>query len=138
MGKKVSDEELISALLLHGTQKEAAEALGITEQTISGRKKNPHFVHLYNDCQAEIIHAATQKLANAASASADLLVSTRDNPEADLFLRTNIAKDILRLARDYVAIDELQRRLSLLESNALDGADTDENDSYQYRTFNID
>ena len=138
MGKKITDEELITALLLHSTQKEAAEALGITEQTITTRKKSSSFVRLYNECQQEIIHSATQKLANAAAASADLLIATRDNPDADIFLRTNIAKDILRLARDYVAVDELQRRLSLIENGAQNEIDSLDGRTESYRTFNID
>lgn len=135
--KKVSDEKIIQALLEHETQAAAAKALGITPQTIVNRMKKPSFVQKYHNVQNEILRSVTRKLANASGKSADLLIRTLDDEEAPIVLRLGLAKDILRMSRDFITIDELQRRISQLEVEQL--SQPIESDSTQNNGFfNID
>ena len=116
MASKVTDAQLIKALLECDTQQEAAERLGITPQTVINRMKKAEFIAKYHDTQNELLRATTRKLSNASGKSADLLIKTMNNENVDLYTRISIAKDILRLQRDFVSMDELQRRISLIES----------------------
>lgn len=135
--KKISDEKIIQALLEHETQAAAAKALGITPQTIVNRMKKPSFVAKYHNTQNEILRSVTRKLANASGKSADLLIKTLEDEEAPIVLRLNLAKDILRMSRDFITIDELQRRLSQLEYEQI--AQPVDNESTQKNGFfNVD
>lgn len=119
MARKISDAVLIKALLECDTQQNAADRLGITPQTIINRMKNAEFVAKYHEAQNELLRSTTRKLANASGKSADLLIRTMENPEIDIMIRINIAKDILRLQRDFVSVDELQRRISRIEYDCM-------------------
>lgn len=115
MAKKYTDAQIIAVLLECDTQQKAAERLGITPQTIINRMKNAGFVAKYHEAQNELLRATTRKLANASGMSADLLIKTMNDEKIDIMVRIGIAKDILRLQRDFVSMDELQRRLTQLE-----------------------
>ena len=131
--KKISDEKIIQALLEHETQAAAAKALGITPQTIVNRMKKPSFVAKYHNTQNEILRSVTRKLANASGKSADLLIRTLEDEEAPIVLRLGLAKDILRMSRDFIAVDELSRRLSQLEYEQI--AQPVDNESTQKKGF---
>ena len=131
--KKISDEKIIQALLEHETQAAAAKALGITPQTIVNRMKKPSFVAKYHNTQNEILRSVTRKLANASGMSADLLIRTLEDEEAPIVLRLGLAKDILRMSRDFIAVDELSRRLSQLEYEQI--AQPVDNESTQKKGF---
>ena len=135
--KKISDEKIIEALLKHDTQAAAAKALGITPQTIVNRMKKPSFVAKYHSTQNEILRSVTRKLANASGKSADLLIRTLEDEEAPLVLRLGLAKDILKMSRDYISVDELQRRISQLEVDQL-SQPIDENVNTKNDFFNMD
>lgn len=142
MSRKVTDAQIIKALLECDTQQKAAESLGITPQTIINRMKNADFIAKYHNSQNELLRATTRKLANASGKSADLLIKTMDNPEIDIMIRISIAKDILRLQRDFVSMDELQRRISKIEydytAKEQESKETSDNEPH-YRSFgNID
>lgn len=115
MSRKVTDAEIITALLRCDTQQEAAKELGITPQTVTARMKNPEFVEQYHNQQNEILRAVTRTLAAESKASADFLIRVRDDPGVNTNVRISVARDILKMARDFVSLDEIQRRVSLLE-----------------------
>ena len=133
MSRKITDEQIIEALLMCDTQAEAAKKLGITEQTICKRWKNAEFTQKYHAVQNELLRATTRKLSRATGRSADLLIKTLNDEEAPLVLRLNLAKDILRMSRDYISIDELQRRISIIEYN--DQVQADEEENYNLSDF---
>ncbi len=138
MARKVSDEQIIQALLECDTQAEAAKRLGITPQTIVNRMKGADFIAKYHNTQNELLRATTRKLANASGKSADLLIKTMNDTNVDLLVRIGIAKDILRLQRDFVSMDELQRRISQIEYDFIAKQEETEQpqaDNTQYKTF---
>ena len=136
MSRKITDAEIITALLQCETQQEAAKDLGITPQTITARLKNPTFIEKYHNQQNEILRAVTRKLAGESKASADLLIRARDDPDVNINTRIAIAKDILKMTRDFVSLDEIQRRISLLEKELQQsGKKEDSSSNYDYRIF---
>lgn len=77
MTKKVSNEELIAAMMQHGTIKAAANAAGISPRTIYDRMQEPEFIKLYENAKSEIIRDAlfnlNGKLANAIETEAEIM-----------------------------------------------------------------
>ena len=56
--KAISDEQIIAALLHHGTIKQAAAAAGISERTLYDRMNGGEFQALYKAAKADLIRAA--------------------------------------------------------------------------------
>ena len=126
MARKVSDEAIIKALLENDTQVDAAKSLKITPQTIINRMKKPDFVRKYHDTQNELLRSTTRKIANASNDSINLLINTMNDEDVNIYCRTSIAREILRLSRDFIKIDELQRRLTQIEYEMADRNDSKE------------
>ncbi len=116
MSKKIADSVIISALLRCGTQEEAAKSIGISPQTIVNRMKKPDFMKQYHEAQNELLRGTTRRLANANAQSIDLLIDVLNDPEQNVRVRVGVANDILRLSRDFTMLDEIQRRLTVLEN----------------------
>lgn len=118
--KAVSDEEIIAALLQHGTIKEAAAAAGTTSRTIYDRMKDKTFRSEYMAAKTDIIRKAVftinEKLSEAIEAVANIMNDTAVNPatrlQAAQTIMNNAAKFAERLTRD-----EQQSRL---EANPFD------------------
>ena len=115
MPRKISDTALIAALLECDTQKEAAKRLHVSPQAVCARMKDSTFLEAYNKAQRELLRETTRKLANASAQSAELLIKTMKDEAIELSVRLGIARDILRLSRDFTALDELTRRVEQIE-----------------------
>lgn len=110
----VSNEQVIAALLQHGTVKAAAEAAGIAPRTIYDRMADRKFRADYMEARNEIVRAAVfsinQKLSAAIDTVAEIM-SDKDNPPA---VRLQAAKTIIdnagkfaeRLTKDETASRE--------------------------------
>lgn len=114
--KKVSDEDIIQALLTHYSNKEAAEFLHITPQTISYKFKDPMFVSKYNDAKSEVLRNVIARLSSASNTALDLLINSVTNEDIPISLRLQSAKDIIRMNREYIEVDDLAHRIALLEN----------------------
>lgn len=60
--KAISDEQLIAALLTHGTIKEAAASAGISERALYDRMNTGDFQELYKAAKADLLRAAVLRL----------------------------------------------------------------------------
>lgn len=84
----VSDEQIIAALLQHGTMKEAAAAVGITPRTIYDRMDNREFRAMYMQAKVDIIRKAVftinEKLAEAIDTVAGIMTDAANNPAVRL------------------------------------------------------
>lgn len=106
--KAISDEEIIAAILQHGTLKEAAQAVGITTRAIYDRMESREFRSLYMSAKDDIIRGAVfsinQKLAQAVETVAEIMQDTETNPavrlQAAQTIINNAGKFSERLARD--------------------------------------
>ena len=80
----ISNEEVIAALLQHGTIKEAAEVLKITPRTIYDRMNDAKFREEYNEMKNDILRSAANnvngKLAEAINTVAEIMSDKEVNP----------------------------------------------------------
>lgn len=106
--KAVSDEEIVAAILQHGTIREAAQAAGIAPRTIYDRMENRDFRALYmaakNDIIRKAVFSINEKLAQAIDAVADIMTDKDNNPavrlQAAQTIINNAGKFAERLAKD--------------------------------------
>ncbi len=106
--KAISDEEIIAAILQHGTLKEAAQAVGITPRAIYDRMEDRDFRSLYMNAKDDIIRGAVfsinQKLGQAVETVAEIMQDKEANPairlQAAQTIINNAGKCAERLSRD--------------------------------------
>lgn len=106
--KAVSDEEIIAALLEHGTVKAAAEAAGTTPRTVYDRMSNREFRAAYAEAKNDIIRKAVftinERLADAISIVSEIMNDVKNNPairlQAAQTIINNAGKFADRLTRD--------------------------------------
>lgn len=118
--KKLSDETIITTLLTTSSKQECADVLGITPQTISARFHDPEFLKKYNDAQSEVLRSVVVRLSGATDTALDLLIASITDSDIPISLRLQSAKDVLRMQKDYLEVEELARRISVLEDSLED------------------
>lgn len=112
--KAVSNEEIIAALIQHGTVKEAAKAAGTTPRTIYDRMREKDFSVEYMRAKSDIIRKAVftidEKLSEAINTISDLM-QDKETPPA---IRLQAAQTILNNA------EKFSSRLAVSEKQAID------------------
>ena len=112
--KAVSDEEIIAALLQHGSIKEAAAAAGISSRAIYDRMKSREFRADYMEAKNGILRRAVFLINEKLSKAIETVSSIMENPENNAAVRLQAAQTILnhagkfaeRLSRDEVSSRE--------------------------------
>lgn len=94
----ISDEEIIAALLQHGTIKDAAEAVGIAPRTIYDRMQQKAFVEIYQDAKTDIMRAAVHNLDKQLSAAVDAVAGIMTDQGVNPAVRLQAAQTILNTA----------------------------------------
>lgn len=112
--RAISNEEIIAALLQHGTVREAAEAAGTTPRTIYDRMKDREFRADYMEAKNDIIRKAVYsinaKLSEAIDAVADIMNDADTNPAVRLQAAQTIISNAAKFA-ERLTKDERQSRL---------------------------
>lgn len=106
--KAISNEEIIAALLQHGTIKDAAAAAGTTPRTIYDRMNDREFRAEYMEAKNDIIRKAVftinEKLSAAIDAVAEIMTDKDNNPavrlQAAQTILNNAGKFAERLTHD--------------------------------------
>ena len=106
--KAVSNEQIIAALLQHGTVKEAAQATGTTPRTIYDRMNDREFRAAYMAAKNDIIRKAVftinEKLGAAIETVTEIMTNAEYNPairlQAAQTILNNAGKFAERLTRD--------------------------------------
>ena len=111
---KITDEQIMLALLNSPTQKQAAALLGVTEQTISKRIKEADFQKHFSDLRRKMLDTVTSELTKASYVAANKLIGFLDSKNEQL--RYSACCKILQLANDAVALNEISQRLDRLEN----------------------
>jgi len=111
--KAISNEEIIAALLQHGTIKDAAAAAGTTPRTIYDRMNDREFRAEYMEAKNDIIRKAVftinEKLSAAIDTVAEIMTDKNNNPA----IRLQAAQTILNNAGKFaerLTHDEYQSR----------------------------
>lgn len=105
---KCTDEQIIAALLQHGTMTEAAQACGISPRTIYDRMNEREFRAQYMEAKTDIVRKAVYsingKLSAAVDAVAEIMTDKAVNPavrlQAAQVIINNAGKFAERLTAD--------------------------------------
>lgn len=101
MACKVSDEEIIAALLSNGSQKAAAAAAGVTTRTIYSRLQDGEFQALYKLAKADILRQTVTALQARTTAAVDTISEIMADKEVNAAVRLQAAQTILSSASKY-------------------------------------
>lgn len=116
--KRTTDDELISALLQNKTQRQAAQFLGLSENTISRRMQNESFKLKLSERRKALFDAVNTQLVNAAGEAATALIKLLESQNESI--RYSTACRILSLTESYLTATEILSRLEALEQQYVD------------------
>lgn len=111
--KAISNEEIISSLLQHGTIKEAAAAAGTTPRTIYDRMNDREFRSQYMEAKNDIIRKAVFTINTQLAAAVDVVADIMNDRETNPAIRLQAAQVLINNAgkfADRLARDEYQSR----------------------------
>lgn len=117
MGKTVSNEEIVAALLTHGTVKDTAAALNMRPRTLYDRMKDKDFRAEYAAARADVLRATvatvTNRLAEAVNTVSEIMTNKEVNPATRLQAAQTIISTSVKLKdslyREEVKIEDLTR-----------------------------
>lgn len=111
--KAISNEEIIAALMEHGTIKAAAAAAGTTPRTIYDRMNDREFRAAYAEAKNDIIRRAVftinERLSDAIDTVSDIMSDPKNNPAIRLQAAQTIINNAGKFA-DRLAKDERESR----------------------------
>ena len=114
MSKTASnDEQIIAALLQHGTIKEAAAAADTTPRTIYNRMNNREFRAQYEAAKNDILRTAYITINAKLTAAIEAVAEIMQNPENNAAVRLQAAQTIITNAAKFserLHADEYQAR----------------------------
>jgi hypothetical protein len=113
--KRLTDEEIVIALIAQGSIKQAAASLHCTVKTLYNRMKEPDFKRIYTDAKADLLKTATAKLQGNLCTAIDTLTAIMTDPETAKQTRANCAVSILQYAGRFTETTDLIERLEALE-----------------------
>ena len=94
----ISDEQIICALLDHGTIREAAGAVGLSERAIYDRMSKGDFQALYKSAKADLIRSAVLDLNRQTRAAINTVVEIMQDADNNAAVRLQAAQTILNNA----------------------------------------
>lgn len=103
---KVTDEQIISALLNNRTMKEAAQSIGLTERTVYSRMQEDDFKVLYKAVKADVIRGSVFSINQQLGAALDTVVEIMQDKNVSPAIRLQAADKIFLYA------DKFATRLS--------------------------
>lgn len=96
-----NDERIITALLQHGTIKEAAAAAGTTSRTIYNRMNNREFRAQYEAAKNDILRTAYIAINAKLTAAIETTAEIMSNPENNAAVRLQAAQTIITNAAKF-------------------------------------
>lgn len=118
MGKRVSDEQLLEALLVHGGASGAAAAHKISRNAVYKRLQDPTFRAQYDAAQGAIVGAATAAMTAALDDAIGALVNVLNDYNTAPATKVQAANTLLTHCNRYIETASILHRLELLEQNA--------------------
>ena len=96
-----NDEQIIAALLQHGTIKEAAAAAGVTPRTIYNRMNDRAFRAQYEAAKNDMLRTAYIRINAKLTAAIDTTAEIMQNPENNAAVRLQAAQTIITNAAKF-------------------------------------
>ena len=119
MNTKTADK-LLTALLTHGTVREAAKAAGLSERTAYAIVKDPAFQSRYQAAQTNVLREISghlkQQMSKAVSVIVGIMTSTKVRPSD----RLSAARTVLDYGIKFVEVIDIVERLDRLEGEGED------------------
>ena len=110
--KKVSDEEILAALMKYGTIKEASAATGASQRSIYDRMHQRAFRVMYEAAKADALREATFILNGRITKAVETIENIMDDGEAPAAIRLQAANAIL------ANVEKFALRLSEVEAGS--------------------
>ncbi len=110
-------EQVILALLEHGTQEKAAAAAGISTVTLWRLQRKPRFRRALLEARSEAFSQAIGRLQHGSSAAATTLLRIMCDPTAPASSRLRAAQCVLDSAARGIGLQDLEIRLRELEKS---------------------
>lgn len=113
--KRPRDETTIAALLTHKTQREAAQALGVSEVTLWRRQGDPAFQRAYRMARRRLLDSSLAQLQACTPDAVETIRAVMTSGEASMANKLSAARLILDQAARAVQVEELEERIAALE-----------------------
>lgn len=110
------DEIILAALLQAGSIRKAASLVPCGVTTIRERLRNDGFRRQYDALKGELLQEAAGELSAKMGAAVERLSEIMDNAENSAAVRVQAAGELLRQGLKYVAVAEIERRVTALEA----------------------
>lgn len=120
--REAGDEVLVAALAAGLSQADAGERAGVCDRTVRRRLKDPEFVALVREARREMVGEATGRVTSLLTAAVDTFGELLGSDDPSIRLRAATA--IVRTTAEYHVSEDLAERISDLEANATEGADS--------------
>lgn len=114
---RVTDNQLISALLSSATIKQASDEVGLSEQSVYSRLRKPDFREKLQNARNDQFQVITSKLEDANFKALDTLINILDDKETSAGIRVKAAQTLLDLSlRNREQADIISRIQNLEET----------------------
>ena len=110
-----NQERAISALLVHPTMTQAADAAGVGEVTLWRWLRVPEFKEQYRLARREAVSQAVGQLQGACSAAVGALTDISQDVNCPASARVSAARTVLEMALKGVELEDLAVRVEELE-----------------------
>lgn len=118
--QKICDEQIISALLTHGTTKAAAEACKISTRTVYQRMQDADFRALYSAAKSDVLRQAVNALNNELVEAVNTVIEIMHDTDANPAIRLQAAQTVLNNAVRYSErLNADETGVSILAENSL-------------------
>ncbi len=115
MAKRLTDEEIVSALIECGTIKGASEKLGVQLKTLYSRMKKEQFRELYNRAKSDLLKSATAKMQKYLVDACDVIADIMRDKETSQQVRLNASDCIIRNTIKLLEQTDIIERIEHLE-----------------------
>lgn len=116
MAQKYSDEQILEALLMAGSARQAARRLGCSLSCVRDRLSKPAFKAKYEQAKKDALTDAIDNLSVQLTSAVDVLAKVMTDSETAATVRVSAADAILRHGLRYVEQYEIIKRIEALEA----------------------
>ncbi len=112
---RVTDEQIIAAMLANSTNSEAAEAVGLTERQFYNRTRAPTFRAKLDETKAALLEHATSAAESRLSAAVGVMGEIMVDSETAAGTRVQAADALIRNTLKLLELTDVSRRLDIIE-----------------------
>lgn len=115
MKKRFSGEDILQALIEHGSARAAAKSLGCSTTTITKRLTDATFRKRYDEARAAALSEAVDRMRGKLATAVDTLTGVMEDDSNPATVRVSAADALLRHSLRYIETQDFEKRLKALE-----------------------